>query len=130
MLLFVYGTMLRRGRNHQRLYDKRAIFIGEFNTVDTFDMTIRGRGSVPLGMRSAEGHPIAGELYAIDDEMIGEIDAFEGHPIVYERQKVTLCDFNETNGLNVNMYVYVRLTLLAETETVVMPVNGVLRFTP
>jgi gamma-glutamylcyclotransferase (GGCT)/AIG2-like uncharacterized protein YtfP len=126
MLLFVYGTLLRHGRNHPRLYEQGAIYIGDFQTVDRFDMHLRQRDIVPLAVRNPEnGHPVAGELYAIDEGAIDHIDLCEGHPNVYERQTVTLHNFNETNGLVVHMYVYVGLVT---DKAVVVPYQGALYF--
>lgn len=129
MLLFVYGTMLRRGRNHARLYERNAVYIGVFRTKDKFDMYIRERGHVPLAVRAdLSGRPIEGELYAVPDEEIEHIDMCEGHPNVYERQIVKL---EGVTGLpDVHMYVYDFNNLGKPDEYTgpLRPADGVNRF--
>lgn len=108
MLLFVYGTMMQRGRNWPRLYEQGAVRIGdEFTTMDLFDLYI-GHGNIaPLAVRNPGGLPIAGELYAVEDaKVLGSIDPCEGHPDMYRREPVTLLRFNEESHLAVYMYVY------------------------
>ncbi len=130
MLLFVYGSMLRQGYNHVRLYEQRAIFIGEFETVDRFAMYRRSRDGVPMAVRDPnDGYPIFGELYAIEDSMIDHIDHCEGHPILYERQNITLYNFNENNNLDVHMYVYV-LERVPLGEPINPDWEGLLRYSP
>lgn len=109
MLLFVYGTMLSRGRNFKRLYECNAVRIGdEVETSDRFDLYMGSKNGAPCAVRNKNGWPIMGELYAVADEHVETIiDACEGHPTVYERQPVKLRGFDQT-GLTVQTYVYVR----------------------
>lgn len=109
-LLFVYGTMLSRGRNHSRLYESRAIRIGDkFLTEDVFAMYLRSKNGAPCAVSPTPdrcyGFPIEGELYAVPSEAVETIDAFEGHPYVYERKPVLLQGFR---GALVEMYHYVK----------------------
>jgi gamma-glutamylcyclotransferase (GGCT)/AIG2-like uncharacterized protein YtfP len=128
MLLFVYGTMKRDGRNWPRLWMERAVFIGEFTTDDQFDMFIRDPDGVPLAVHNPAGSSIAGDLFAILDDSIDLIDQFEGHPRVYERQPVTLQGFNDLNDLVVYMYVYKQP--IGKIDDPVTPRDGVLTYHP
>jgi gamma-glutamylcyclotransferase (GGCT)/AIG2-like uncharacterized protein YtfP len=109
MLLFVYGTMLSRGRNFNRLYECNAIRIGEiFETLDRFDLYMGSKNGAPCAVRNDNGWPLLGELYAVPDQYVETIiDACEGHPTLYERQPVGVRGFDLT-GLTIYTYVYVR----------------------
>jgi gamma-glutamylcyclotransferase (GGCT)/AIG2-like uncharacterized protein YtfP len=127
MLLFVYGTMLRRGRNHTRLYERNAIYIGEYRTTDLFRMHIRVRGQVPVAIRDDSGYPVAGELYAIPDDEIEHVDACEGHPRVYERQTVELAGVAGMPAIQ--MYVYLGFKTKDEYSVAMPPdLDGALHF--
>jgi gamma-glutamylcyclotransferase (GGCT)/AIG2-like uncharacterized protein YtfP len=116
-LLFVYGTMMSKGRNHARLWENHAIRIGNetpseqaletgiFYTADTFCMYVRPDGA-PVAIPHISGHSIRGELYAVPNDLIENIDLMEGHPDVYRRQLIVLREFNEANNLAVHMYIY------------------------
>jgi gamma-glutamylcyclotransferase (GGCT)/AIG2-like uncharacterized protein YtfP len=109
-LLFVYGTMLQKGRNHSRLYEAQAIFLGEAQTLDRFSLYVMERNGAPIAIRDAdEGYPIKGELYAVLDEYIENIiDPMEGHPNYYRREPVEISwrDKNSAIWIMVNMYVF------------------------
>lgn len=117
MLLFVYGTMLSRGRNFKRLYECNAIRIGdEFETSDRFDLYMGSKNGAPCAVRNENGWPLMGELYAVPDEYVEtRIDGCEGHPTVYERQPVILRGFNQT-GLIIHTYIYVRAIDAADVK--------------
>lgn len=91
-LLFVYGTMLKKGRNHGRLFEAGAICLGEAQTVRPFSLYVMDRNGAPIAIRDAdEGYPVRGELYAVLNEAIMEIiDPMEGHPDYYRREWVSL----------------------------------------
>ena len=84
MYLFVYGTLMRGYGNHHLLNEAR--FLGIANVqgslygfgIPGFDLFPRGNGLV------------YGELYEFEEGPILErIDALEGHPHSYVRQRVS-----------------------------------------
>lgn len=82
--LFVYGS-LRRGRsNHEEL--RGASFLGEARTREGYALV--RIGDYPALV--AGGESVAGELYAVDDAGLGQLDAFEGD--AYERAVIELDD--------------------------------------
>lgn len=88
-LLFVYGTMLQKERNHSRLYECQAILLGEAVTIDRFAMHVMARNDAPIAIRDTKGYPVSGEVYAVPDEHIENIiDPMEGHPTYYKRELV------------------------------------------
>jgi phosphoserine aminotransferase len=85
--LFVYGTLLRGERSHQRLGGAR--FLRETATSPGFGLV--DLGDYP-GMVRAKRGAVAGELYRVDEQTVCELDAFEGHPELYWRTEVELVD--------------------------------------
>lgn len=126
-LLFVYGTMLGDGCNHQRLVAAGGLLLGEFQTVDRFTMAVRDTvwsQTAPVAVRNRHGYPIRGELYAVPWlAVIDDIDPFEGHPTLYRRERVRL------RGITLDTEAYVFQQPIGPTETLVEAVDGVLAFT-
>lgn len=128
-LLLVYGTMLQKGRNHTRLFEAEAIFLGQVQTLDRFRLYVMERNHAPIAIRDEEGHPIQGELYAVLDEHIESIiDLMEGHPTYYHREKVVLAPSVEHISLTVDMYVFPHEP--GENDRKVAPTAGVLAYDP
>jgi gamma-glutamylcyclotransferase (GGCT)/AIG2-like uncharacterized protein YtfP len=83
-LLFVYGSLKQGQRHHGVLAGAR--FVSAART--SFDYRLLDLGAYPAlapGSRS-----IAGELFAVDAELLGRVDRFEGCD--YERRQVELWD--------------------------------------
>ncbi|MBI4815557.1 MAG: gamma-glutamylcyclotransferase [Deltaproteobacteria bacterium] len=95
MLLFVYGSLLRGERNHHML--QKAPFAGEGRTVRSFELVDLGPypALLPGGSTS-----VVGELFAVPDELLLELDAFEDER-EYARREIELLD-----GRRVFAYVY------------------------
>lgn len=127
MLLFVYGTMMRAGRNHPRLWETGAVHIpGDFRTEDPFQMYLGYRNIAPLAVRDEHGFSVAGELYAVPGEkVIFDIDPCEGHPNLYRREIVKLYGIDHLD-IEVHMYVYVGEII--EKDRRILPVQGALRY--
>ena len=80
-LLFVYGTLKRgHGNNHHIL--SNAKFIGAALSADCYRML---HGGVPFLLDDPEGHPVVGEIFAVNDEELAACDRLEGHPQHYQR---------------------------------------------
>jgi gamma-glutamylcyclotransferase (GGCT)/AIG2-like uncharacterized protein YtfP len=106
ILLFVYGTMMSCGRNHVRLYECRAIRIGDkYLTGDLFEMYLRAKNGAPCAVpANPHGFPIEGEFYAVPAEAIAIIEAAEGSPEVYQRKPVYLRGFRGAPA-EINHYI-------------------------
>ena len=94
-LVFVYGTLMKGKRNHRRLMDNAAELIDENAlVVGQHRMKCRKTGGnydAPIVIEKQSNSPaqvIIGELYSVSDHLLHALDAFEGHPDVYERKKV------------------------------------------
>ncbi len=86
--IFVYGTLKRGGSNHAFLARQR--FLGTARTTPGF--TLYSLGDYP-GMVRAPGdiHGVTGELWAVDDACLAELDRLEGlDEGLYERIDVIL----------------------------------------
>jgi gamma-glutamylaminecyclotransferase len=88
-ILFVYGTLKRGQRNYFRIADQ--VFLGEAVTAPgyrVFDL-----GPFPGLVRDeASGLAIRGELFAVGDRCLAELDAFEGDAGAFVRELI------EVNG--------------------------------
>ena len=84
-ILFVYGTLKRGQRNYFRIADQ--VFLGEAVTASgyrVFDL-----GPFPGLVRdAASGLAIRGELFAVDERCLAELDAFEGDAGAFARELI------------------------------------------
>ncbi len=83
LALFVYGSLKRGFRHHDLLLDAR--FRGEVETAAGYHLVLLGEYPA-----LAEGgdESVMGELYAVEKELLGRLDRFEGPD--YERREVRL----------------------------------------
>lgn len=96
MWLFVYGTLKRGFRNHGWL--RGAAFHGEAQTSPGY--ALRSLGSYP-GLTTASGDDrVSGELFAVSDALLAELDVLEGAE--YRRDEIALA-----SGLCAQAYVLV-----------------------
>ncbi len=86
IVLFVYGTLKRGGRNHRRLAG--CEFVGNAVTVPRYALV--DLGPYP-GLVTGE-LAVRGELWAVPADRLPALDAFEGVPDLYTRGPVTLAD--------------------------------------
>ena len=76
-ILFVYGTLKRGERNYFRLADQE--FLGEVLTAPRYRVV--DLGPYPGLVRdAASGLAVHGELFAVTDRCLAELDAFEDVP--------------------------------------------------
>jgi len=99
-LVFVYGTLRQAQSNHKLLGD--AYCYGTGGTRDTYAMYIAG--SYPYVTSTESRYPIVGELYAVDDETLVNLDKMEGHPRYYTRREVAVV----VEGIEYNAWMYFR----------------------
>jgi gamma-glutamylcyclotransferase (GGCT)/AIG2-like uncharacterized protein YtfP len=74
--LFVYGSLRRGGSNHRELSGAR--FLGETRTAANY--ALARIGEYPALVAGTEN--VSGELYAVDDALLEELDAFEGEAYI------------------------------------------------
>ena len=98
--VFVYGTLMRNEDAHS--YLAKAEFIGEYRLPD---YAIYNLGWFP-GIRPKAGSCVYGEVYAVDDKMLREMDRYEGEGSLYHRTPVVV--ENETGTVDAVVYVYAR----------------------
>jgi gamma-glutamylcyclotransferase (GGCT)/AIG2-like uncharacterized protein YtfP len=85
--LFVYGSLKRGFPHHDAL--RGTPFEGPACTVEGFCLVIQGE--YPALVRGGTGC-VQGELYRVTDELLVELDRFEGCPDLYYRETVALDD--------------------------------------
>ncbi|MEA1984127.1 MAG: gamma-glutamylcyclotransferase family protein [Euryarchaeota archaeon] len=84
MYLFVYGTLKKGGRNHGLLMDARHVC-----TTRTSDRyCLLDLSSFPGAMKTPAYSQIKGEVYEIDETILGRVDQLEGK--WFFRQEVPL----------------------------------------
>ena len=96
-------------RNHRRLMDNAAELVDDNAlVVGQYRMKCRKTGgnyNAPIVIEKPSHTPaqvIIGELYEVSDQLLHALDAFEGHPEVYERKKVGV----ETKDKSVEAWMY------------------------
>lgn len=87
MLLFVYGTLKRGGRNHRLMAGQR--FVGP--AVTALGFRLFDLGPYPGMVRAAEGM-VRGELFEVSPRCRVELDEFEGVPDLFDRREIVLAD--------------------------------------
>lgn len=86
-ILFVYGTLKRGERNHRLLADQR--FLGAATTAPRYRVVDLGPhpGLVRAG---SEGLAVRGELFAVTECCLSELDDFEGVPGPFVRELIEI----------------------------------------
>jgi gamma-glutamylaminecyclotransferase len=87
--LFVYGTLMRGGRNHTALAGQR--FLGAARTPPGF--ALLDLGHYPGLVRRADGRGVRGELYEVAADCLGVLDEIEGAPALFRLEPLDLEDF-------------------------------------
>ena len=92
--VFVYGTLKQGQPNHHRMLDPangHAHFLAPARTLDRYPLVIAGDNHIPYLMNlPGEGVRVWGEVYRVDERMLGFLDAFERVPAMYQRTVVRL----------------------------------------
>lgn len=108
--VFVYGT-LKRGFSNNFVMGNSE-FVGQCITVNDYFLT-QGR-FYPMLIDAQPGKKIKGELFLVETSKIPSIDRFEGHPNLFNRQKI-LVRFHEKN-IEAWCYFYTNLEQLEPGE--------------
>jgi len=93
MLVFVYGRMKQGGIDHAVLSGSK--FLGEVLTAPIYDLV--DLGGMP-GLTTGGEISVHGELYAVDDRTLTNIDELEDHPDTFHRDTLILEDGREVLG--------------------------------
>ncbi|MCX7701543.1 MAG: gamma-glutamylcyclotransferase [Gemmataceae bacterium] len=97
--LFVYGTLKSGMSNHFRLQGQP--FIRQARTLPRYRL-LRIRWYPGLIDCPESGRSIEGEIYAVDEATLRQLDEFEGVPVLFERRPVLLED--ETHSVEAYFY--------------------------
>ena len=93
VLVFVYGRMKQGGAAHALLSDSRML--GTVRTAALYDLV--DLGGFP-GLTADGTTAVVGELYAIDERTLANIDELEDHPDTFHRDVLLLEDGREVLG--------------------------------
>lgn len=78
----MYGSLRWAGWNAHFLVD--AVFVGEAKTVERFSLFVDSISGLPYLTTDCVSR-VVGEVYAVPDAALAEIDVLEGHPESYCR---------------------------------------------
>jgi len=86
--VFVYGSLKKHLGNHPLLERLNAKFLGFDMIIGKYTMV--SFGGFPAVCKRTEGEdvPVYGEVYSIQPEQLDPLDALEGHPRWYCREKL------------------------------------------
>lgn len=105
--LFVFGS-LKQG--HCNFHHNRGTRVGgSFVTVERFSLYIIGPENLPwlvTAAAPAEGHPVVGQLFEVDDAALAHMDRLErvDEPLWYSRQAIAVRP--ATGGTERTAWVY------------------------
>ncbi len=86
-LIFVYDTLRHGEPNHRLLSPPR--FLRHARTTASYDLV--DLGAFPA-MVAGGANSVEGELYAVNQRVLADLDRLEGHPCFYRRTAVNLED--------------------------------------
>jgi gamma-glutamylaminecyclotransferase len=86
--VFVYGSLLRGEPNHEWLEGAQLV---DPDARTTASCTLHDLGSFPALAFGGET-TVFGELYEIDEHGLARLDQLEGHPNLYERNRIQMAD--------------------------------------
>jgi len=111
--VFVYGTLKRLQPNYHHLLNKtlgEATFLGEFKTSSAWPLFISTKANLPcLIPIENKGMQIKGEVFQVDEKMLSFLDEFEGHPVNYIRQTISVepkSDNKTADNLHMTCWCY------------------------
>ena len=84
--LFVYGTLMRGGRNHHALIGQR--FLGLARTRPLY--ALFDLGPYPGLVRDSTGRAVDGELYEVEVRLLSVLDAIEESPSLFRLAPVEI----------------------------------------
>lgn len=91
-LLFVYGSLKRGGEHHALL--EAARYLGAARTAPGYALVryVEGYPALhPVPDTDASTSTVTGELYEVELGLLGELDAFEECPSLYQRARLEVC---------------------------------------
>lgn len=90
--LFVYGTLKRGARNHRLLADQE--FVSSATTAPKY--RVYDLGPYPgLTRDEATGLAVRGEVFAVTECALAELDDFEGVPTLFVRKPIEIDGYGE-----------------------------------
>ena len=85
--VFVYGSLLAGEEHHDLLVKARMLGTGRTEpTYTLFDL-----GEYPA-LLAGGTTSVVGEIYAVDADLLAQLDEFEGHPKLFKRETIVLAD--------------------------------------
>ena len=96
--VFVYGTLMRGQRANDMLKDSKYLGVYCLKDYGMFSC-----GSYP-GIKEMKGDQVIGEVYEIDEEILSNLDRYEGEGSLYCRSEVVVA--NAEGAIDVYVYTY------------------------
>lgn len=108
-LVFVFGTLKQGFPNAAT--NRGARWPGNFRTEAAFPLYLVGERHVPWLLNApGTGLPVIGEVYAVDEAALRDMDALErvGHPDGYVRQEITVVPVGIEPGSPLAVQAYLK----------------------
>ncbi|GAB0094592.1 Troponin C-akin-1 protein [Sergentomyia squamirostris] len=108
---FVYGTLKRGEPNHHvltKVENGVGKFVGNAETTVKLPLVIGTRYNIPFLLnKRGVGKFVRGEVYEVDETMMGKLDELEGYPEFYDReiQEMKMLDQEEEKTLPCWVYL-------------------------
>lgn len=102
-LVFVYGTLMQGERAHEMIASSVYIGKGKVEGYGCYDL-----GTYPGIVRNIDS-VCYGEVYAVSEDQLAEMDIYEGEGYLYKRAKVVVKMFDES--VEAEAYVYMKTDL-------------------
>jgi gamma-glutamylaminecyclotransferase len=108
--VFVYGTLMRAGANHGVLRRLGATFVGTAVTREPRLLVDLGPYPAIVPTTGAETTCVAGEVWDVAEAELPKLDAFEGCPGLYTRERIAVLlesTSSPADGLALEAFTYV-----------------------
>lgn len=107
--VFVYGTLKTNFPNYHFLQNVEkgvSRFIGMGKTTEKFPMVIDSPYHIPFILyKPGHGKNITGEVYEVDDKMLGCLDEIESHPHLYRRTAINVEMVDSNERMDIECYI-------------------------
>jgi gamma-glutamylaminecyclotransferase len=108
--VFVYGSLKQGQGNHLLLERSDAKYLGRDTITGAFTMVSFGGFPAVCHDSSVVGDKVVGEVYEVDQDTFLTLDALEGHPRWYKREKYT------TDNLKARAWIYLQPESVIKTH--------------
>lgn len=101
--IFIYGS-LKKGFKFHETYLAGDLSEPQGKALASLEYSLYDNGMAHM-IREKTDVQAKGEVYLVDEDVLKELDNFEGHPVVYKREMIDIVD---ENGNEFTAWAYLR----------------------